>query len=245
MRNTIPAKYRTHRGIRCVSPVGARIADIPLGDLVCPSCCNQDLRFARISNGRHDAGWQISCDTCGWTLPAPLMQDSDALLKRLKRWYEAFALLGAPSDRLEEDLALLFDEKCSPPVSTCNHCCASAAVPLPRSMAVFPCRLHDRVFIPRQTDDVTSLTCNVIELGVDDNGCYFRVDNKTGEKIRVDEIGKTVFLSEECALGSMPEKIGSPAWIHVRENSSAPGTPVVGREPAFPSHLQDSGPEEK
>lgn len=210
MERTIPEKFKTHNGIRLMSPFGKTLSNLPLGEIACPCCRHLSLRFDRDTSEKQSAGWTIFCDTCGWELPGPPQKDSDGLLNRLKRWCEAFFLLGTPSDRVDEDLSVLFDEdpSCDPRMQ--DGPCRYRSLCFPRSMAVFPCRLQDAIYLPATADDGTVLSYPVIELGVDSDGCYFRVDDEDKEKIRVDEIGASVFLSEHEAMANMSAEAKSP-----------------------------------
>lgn len=221
MQRTIPEEHKSHGGIRRISPFGRMLAKLPLGSIPCPCCGQKALRFARVTDGRRAGGWSIICWSCGWTLPAQVERDSDALLNKLKRWCEAFALLGCPSDRVDEDLAALFDDDCSNRC-TKGHSCCRYLLCFPRSVAVFPCRLHDNIFLPKVADDGNLLRFNVVELGVDGEGCYFRVDDEDGEKIRVEEIGSSVFLSKNGARAAMSKASGTPAANGDNQTASIP-----------------------
>lgn len=202
MNLEIPREYKTYKGIRRVSPVGVMLSRLTLGEIPCPKCGCNTLRFSSVSAPRHGFQWTVACDTCGWELPGGPVRDADIALRRFKRWSEAFALLNFPRDFVEEDLSALFDEKAKPVIKQCAKRDA-AQMPIPRGIAMFPCRLGDEVVFSSASDEEPGdATHTVFELGVDKNGCFFRVDNVAySRKIRSEEFGKSVILVNAEPVG--------------------------------------------
>lgn len=70
--------------------------------------------------------------------------------------------------------------------------------------ALFPIRVHDTVFLDARDDDDCIITYQVTEVGVDKNGSFFRIDDEDQEKISMDEIGNSIFLTEADAEKACP-----------------------------------------
>ena len=62
-----------------------------------------------------------------------------------------------------------------------------------------PCKVGDVVYLPIKTDWGTIEIYEIVEVGQDRNGIYFRVYDEEQEKIYLEELGKTVFLTEQEA----------------------------------------------
>lgn len=67
-----------------------------------------------------------------------------------------------------------------------------------RERVIVPsCKIGDTVYLPSITDCGTGTLehYEIIEIGQDESGQFFRVNDEESNKIYVDEIGKTVFLT--------------------------------------------------
>lgn len=62
-----------------------------------------------------------------------------------------------------------------------------------------PIKVGDTVFLPYITDFETVEQYEVIEVGQDKDGQFFRIDDEESNKVYVDEIGKTVFITPKEA----------------------------------------------
>ena len=110
--NIIPDKYMCHGsskdgGIRHVSPVGALLSSMKLEDIQCPSCEEKDLRNGNFGPDSVFPYYRVTCDSCDYTCPCG-SEDCGESIAEFEAWMEAFLLLGAPRDRLTEDLTLFF-----------------------------------------------------------------------------------------------------------------------------------------
>ena len=108
----IPDKYMCQGsykdgGMRTVSPIGKLLASAKLEDMYCPGCEEQALRIGNFGPDSMFPKYKVTCDACDYTCSCG-SEDYGEAIPEFKTWMEAFLLLGAPRDRLDEDLSLLF-----------------------------------------------------------------------------------------------------------------------------------------
>lgn len=108
----IPEKYMCRGtyeegGTRTWSPIGYLLSPTKLDDIYCPCCEEQALRIGDFGPDSMFPDFRVTCDACGYTCPCG-SEDYGETVAEFKTWMEAFLLLGAPRDRLDEDLSLLF-----------------------------------------------------------------------------------------------------------------------------------------
>ena len=76
---------------------------------------------------------------------------------------------------------------------------------LANGVIVPPCKVGDTVYLPIKTDWGTVENYEIVEVGRDRYGKYFRVYDEEQEKTYLEEIGKTVFLTKEEAEEKLKE----------------------------------------
>lgn len=113
-RKSIPKEFMAkgtfeNGGYRKSSPIGVQFRNMTLDEIRCPKCGQTNLvqYFNEIMMGI--GTYYIGCDGCDWRSPKTLDgSDCGDNVAEFKEWLEAFYLLGAPKDRLDEDLTLEF-----------------------------------------------------------------------------------------------------------------------------------------
>ena len=74
---------------------------------------------------------------------------------------------------------------------------------LANGVIVPPCKVGDTVYLPIKTDWGTIENYEIVEVGQDRDGIYFRIYDEEQNKVYLEEIGKTVFLTKEEAEGKL------------------------------------------
>lgn len=110
--NIIPDKYMFHGsykdgGGRSSSPIGMLLSSMKLEDIHCPACEEKALRDANFGSDSMFPDYRVACDACDYICPCG-SEDCGEAIGEFEFWMEAFLLLGAPRDRLKEDLSLFF-----------------------------------------------------------------------------------------------------------------------------------------
>ena len=78
---------------------------------------------------------------------------------------------------------------------------------LDNGVIVSPCKVGDAVYLPRKNDWGDILSYEVIEVGIDQDGLFFVINDEDQEHILIDEIGEEVFLTREEAEQTLEEKL--------------------------------------
>lgn len=109
----IPKKYmfkasRNGGKTRIMSPIGIDLAKKPLEEIKCPCCGEKSLKIGQFGDFGFSDAYKVTCDSCDWDCPTDYNSDCGEVVSELKRWLEAFKLLGRPAEKVNEDLTLYF-----------------------------------------------------------------------------------------------------------------------------------------